>query len=305
MRNTLLRAGFLGAFLCFALSPRCLAYSADLNSRITEAQNFWRQNGSAYWGDAIPKNPAQAQTLQSKVQLILDRLVYVSPLRGYDIRANIIPDETVNAHTEGRSIYINMGLLKAVGGREDMLAAVMAHELGHIVAHHAIQAPASMNRQLIQAGLPFLNFNKYSALAGMLVNQGIELKEASYSRAQEEEADAIGSLLIADAGYNPYSLGEFFDLESGKVSNLLPSAVSIPANFSNWQSVAQSVAYSALASSPIYKSHPPSSTRKNIIHLMAGRKYGQIPSQQLYQTNPWISNVYEIMERRRPKTHEK
>lgn len=286
-----------------ALTP-AFAYSADLNSRITEAQNFWRQNGTAFWGDAIPQSPVQAQTLQGKVQFILDRLVYASPLRGYDIRAQIIADETVNAHTDGNRIYVNMGLLKAVNGREDMLAAVIAHELGHIIAHHAVQSPASMKRQLIQAGLPLLSFNKYTALASTVVNQGIELKEARYSRTQEEEADAIGAFLIAEAGYNPYSLAEFFDLSSGKTSQFLPAAIAIPSNFSNWQSVTQSIAYSALASSPLYKSHPPSPVRKNIIHLVAGRKYGQIQPAQLYQANPWISNVYEIVERRRPKTHE-
>ena len=141
-------------------APASFAYTPDLNGRITEAQNVWRQSGAAFWGDAVPKDTRQALTLQSKVQLILDRLVYVSPLRGYDIRAHIISDETVNAHTDGRAIYVNMGLLKSMGGREDMLAAVMAHELAHIIANHAIQSPSSIKRQLVQAGLPFLNFNK-------------------------------------------------------------------------------------------------------------------------------------------------
>lgn len=284
-------------------APVSLAHTPDLNGRITEAQNYWRQNGASYWGDAVPKNASQALTLQSKVQLILDRLVYVSPLRGYDIRVYVISDETVNAHTDGRSIYMNLGLLKSVGGREDMIAAVLAHELGHIIANHAVQSPASVKRQIVQMGLPFLNFNKYTAIAGTLLNQAIEIKEAGYSRAQEEEADAIGTVLIADAGYNPSRLSEFFDAGAARTANFLPSTVVVPSNFSSWQNVAESLAYTTLASSPLYKSHPPSPVRKNIIQLMASRKYGEINSSELYQANPWISTVYEIMEKRRPKTN--
>lgn len=304
MRCLFLGAGWL-AVLC--LSPAMsFAFSADLSSRITAAQDFWRESGAAYWGESVPLALNQAKTLQSKLQVLLDRLVYESPLRGYDIRAQIIADDSVNARTDGRTIFVHLGLIKAAGGREDILTAVMAHELGHILGHHAFQRRESSERSVIQAGLPFLNLNRYSAMVGPVLNSGVKMREASYSRHQEEEADAIASFLIAGAGYDPRILGAFVETigPSNKVtSNLAPAMLTAAAgNFSNPASVLQNAALGVFEASPLYQTHPSSPLRQTILHRMAERKSGSINTYQLAQSSPWLAQVYETMERRRPKT---
>jgi len=107
----------------------------------------------------------------------------------------------------GNKIGVNAGML-LVASTQDQLAAVIAHEVGHILADHANER---LTQQLaVQGGLAVVDFFsddptdwKYQALRkalGLGAEVGILLP---FSRTHEKEADALGLELMAQAGFDP------------------------------------------------------------------------------------------------------
>lgn len=109
----------------------------------------------------------------------------------------------------GNKIGVNSGMLR-VARTQDQLAAVLAHEVGHILADHPNER---LTQQLaVQGSLALmdlfsedLNDWKYQMLRkalGLGAEVGFLLP---YSRIHEKEADAIGLDLMARAGFDPRS----------------------------------------------------------------------------------------------------
>ena len=90
---------------------------------------------------------------------------------------------------------------------DDIIAAVMGHEIGHVVEEHGLQ-------QFYRAlGLYFL-ITMLAGETGPLMEdvllEGNALLSLSYSRAHEREADIFGLQLTHDAGYDPDAMRRFF-----------------------------------------------------------------------------------------------
>ncbi|MFP5383226.1 MAG: M48 family metallopeptidase [Gammaproteobacteria bacterium] len=106
----------------------------------------------------------------------------------------------------GKKIGVYTGLL-AVASNQDMLAAVIGHEIGHVIAKHSnerlsTQYAAQTGLSVIQALGGEMTEQKrlvYGAL-GLGAQYGVILP---YGRQQELEADRIGLELMARAGFNP------------------------------------------------------------------------------------------------------
>jgi predicted Zn-dependent protease len=107
----------------------------------------------------------------------------------------------------GGKIGIYDGMFQAVQN-EAQLAAVVAHEIGHVQAEHARERVSSEVAtqgvvQLVSAALQVGNVGYANAIAGALgagAQYGVLLP---YSRNQELEADRVGLQLMAQAGYDP------------------------------------------------------------------------------------------------------
>lgn len=120
----------------------------------------------------------------------------------------VFDSETVNAFAlPGGKIGVYKGLLK-VAETPDQLAAVLGHEVGHVLAHHGnervsqnfavgqtlaildswMSAKNTANRQTLMSAL------------GLGSQVGVLLP---FSRLHESEADRIGLELMAQAGFNP------------------------------------------------------------------------------------------------------
>ncbi|HXH03891.1 MAG TPA: M48 family metallopeptidase [Candidatus Competibacteraceae bacterium] len=114
----------------------------------------------------------------------------------------VFHDDDANAFAlPGRKIGVNSGLLR-VARTPDQLAAVIGHEIGHVLAQHANER---LSQQVaVQGGL---------GVAGALAGDGAALDLLGlgaqvgvllpYSRLHESEADRIGLDLMARAGFDP------------------------------------------------------------------------------------------------------
>jgi predicted Zn-dependent protease len=139
----------------------------------------------------------QDAQLQGLVADIVERLAASSDRPDLRYRVVILNSPTVNAFSlpSGR-IYVTRGLI-ALANDASELAAVLAHEIGHVLARHAaLQAP--INARVVP-------FGDFGARAFTGSNVGL----AGFSRTQEVEADTIGARISARAGYDPYGAVRF------------------------------------------------------------------------------------------------
>jgi len=117
----------------------------------------------------------------------------------------------------GGFVYVSRGLLVLLNS-EDELASVVAHEIGHVTARHHLRH-ALMEAPLIPVrlatGIGSLATSIVSPTLGRVVGAvgraPGSLYLASYSRDQEDEADAIGQRLVANAGWDPRAIATVMD----------------------------------------------------------------------------------------------
>jgi predicted Zn-dependent protease len=128
----------------------------------------------------------------------------------------VIDSDEVNAFAlPGGFFYVNKGLILAADNEAE-LAGVMAHEIAHVAARHAVenQTKASLLEYGALAGSIFLGgipgmIYQNTAGIGLL---GIFMK---FSRGAEEEADKLGVQYMYAAGYDPGAMATMFEkLES-------------------------------------------------------------------------------------------
>jgi predicted Zn-dependent protease len=101
------------------------------------------------------------------------------------------------------------GLLRELKPTDDQLAAVMAHEIAHALAHHGSERLA---RQQLQRGAldNVLDHKMNEDVIGVLA-AGAQLRSLAYDRAQESEADHIGVFLMEFADYDSNEAIEFWE----------------------------------------------------------------------------------------------
>lgn len=122
---------------------------------------------------------------------------------------NLVRDGQVNAFCmPGGKIVVYSGLIQATKATDAELAAVIAHEVSHAIAKHANER---ISREMMtQLGGQVLTgvVGAKSAALGNIISQtyGIGSKlliSLPYNRKQEYEADQIGLVFMAMAGYDP------------------------------------------------------------------------------------------------------
>jgi predicted Zn-dependent protease len=119
----------------------------------------------------------------------------------------VFDSKQVNAFAlPGRKIGVYTGLL-AVAANQHQLAAVVGHEIGHVIAQHSnerlsTQFAAQQGMVLLQQMSGEMTENKQMlfGLLGLGAQYGVILP---YGRQQESEADVIGLDLMAKAGFDP------------------------------------------------------------------------------------------------------
>ena len=149
------------------------------------------------------------------VNAIGQRLAAQSELAGQPFTFTVLDDPVVNAFAlPGGYVYVTRGLV-ALAQDEAELAGVLGHEIGHVTGRHAAQrntrsTVAGLGAVLATVGAAALGAD--GALAqniGRVSQTAAKGSVASFSRAQELEADRLGVRYLAKAGYDPFAQSEF------------------------------------------------------------------------------------------------
>jgi len=152
-------------------------------------------------------------------------------LQGYAWEFNLVDDSAINAWCmPGGKVVVYTGILP-VTRDETGLAVVMGHEIAHAVANHGNERmsqgllvqmggmaidKALENKPEETRGLAMLAF-------GVGANVGVLLP---YSRLHESEADHMGLIFMAMAGYDPSKAPEFWERMSADSKGSPPELLS-------------------------------------------------------------------------------
>ena len=139
--------------------------------------------------------------LHARLTNVVSRLVAASDRPDLAYKVTILNSPAVNAFAlPNGQLYVTRGLLGLANDSAEF-ASVMAHEMAHVIAHHAaIREEQARKTELISNVNDLLGDPQVGAMA--LARSKIAL--ASFSRAQEFEADAIGVGIAAHAGFDPF-----------------------------------------------------------------------------------------------------
>jgi Zn-dependent protease with chaperone function len=143
--------------------------------------------------------------LTNRVFLVAQRLNKGLPSDAPKFRFHVSPMPIVNAIAlPGGDVIVLEGLL--ADATPDELAAVLAHEMAHVIKKHAMRQIAQ------QAGPEFVAkyiFGGDGALSALMAGAST-LGELQYSRGNERQADAVAFEILVKANIDPRSLASFF-----------------------------------------------------------------------------------------------
>ena len=147
-------------------------------------------------------------------------------LNGYSWEFNLIESETVNAWCmPGGKVAFYTGIMP-ICKDEKGVAVVMGHEVAHAIANHGRER---MSEGLVaNLGLSSLSaaMGQNPTLTQQLLLQsvgiGTQLGMLSFSRTHESEADEIGLIFMAMAGYDPREAPKFWERMAAQSSGQRP-----------------------------------------------------------------------------------
>ena len=162
--------------------------------------------------------------LSTAVETFLKNNGMASELQNYAWEFNLVQNTEPNAFCmPGGKIVVYEGLLP-ITQNEASLAIVLGHEIAHAVAKHSAEQLSKQMRQ--QYGTQILGTVLNSAvgsnvgdIASSIAQTGFSFANLKYSRDNESEADHIGLIFAAMAGYDPQVAIPFWQRMSQSNSN--------------------------------------------------------------------------------------
>lgn len=199
------------AISCFWLSG-CTQNPATGKSQFTALMSPQQENavGAQEHEKIIKENGLYPdKAVQAMVNQIGAKLTPHTERSDVNYRFFVLDTPIVNAFAlPGGYVYVTRGLL-AMTNTEDELAAVLAHEIGHVTGKHG--AERYSRGVLTTVGATVLSTIFESKEVGQALNLGGSLYLSSYSRGQENEADALSIRYLQRAGYNPGAMSDFLE----------------------------------------------------------------------------------------------
>jgi predicted Zn-dependent protease len=201
--------------LAIAFAVACATSMTGQQQLLLYPESQMAQMGSAAFTDLQSKTPRSSDSTKvAYVRCVSNAITQVVPpeqaravsVTGWEVE--VFEDKTANAFAlPGGKIGVHTGLLD-VATTPGQLAAVLGHEVGHVLDRHS-NARVSQST-LLNTGMQFgaillgTNTVEKQALMGALgvgLQYGVQLP---FGRDQESAADQIGLELMARAGFDPH-----------------------------------------------------------------------------------------------------
>jgi predicted Zn-dependent protease len=229
----------LAIFCCFLCSCSDVAVSgrkrlnlvpdSQINQMAAQSyQKFISDNKSD-----INSDPAQTKlvrnvghNIQQAVEEYMAENDRLDEIDDYQWEFNLVESEQANAWAmPGGKVVVYTGILEYTQN-EAGLAVVMAHEIAHAVAKHGAEQ-MSHDLLLSAGGTVMREYGASEAfLKGFSIGSTYGLK-LPYSRTHEYEADHLGLIFMAMAGYDPREAPRFWQrMSRGKGSGGMPEFMS-------------------------------------------------------------------------------
>ena len=146
--------------------------------------------------------------IEAMVSETVEKLVAASDRPDLHYRITLLNSPVVNAFAlPSGQLYVTRGLV-ALANDSSELASVMSHEMAHVIAHHA-EIREDRARQVALVNRMVANGVLSDPEVGALALAKSKIALASFSRAQEFDADAMGVGIAAKAGFDPYGAARF------------------------------------------------------------------------------------------------
>jgi hypothetical protein len=143
----------------------------------------------------------------------------------------VVATREINAFAlPGGYLFVNAGAI-AAARNEGELAGVIAHEIAHVSLRHGTNQASKA--RLAQAGLGVLGGiagaggdSDLGQAVGALGGLGANMLFLKYGRAAEKEADLEGARIMAEAGYDPRDMANFFNTLEARGGQRVPEMLS-------------------------------------------------------------------------------
>ena len=210
------RAGLLLVVAMQSVAGAASAQSIDLNRLF----NIGREALTAVGGVSEQDEQAMGREIAGRM-LGAAPLVNDAAMQGYVNRVGrwiaaqserpdlpwrfaVIDSASINAFAApGGYVMLTRGLYEILDS-EAQLAGVLAHEIGHVVRRHHVTV--MQKSAALSAGSQLAQRDNRAAVINNMIGTGAEVFARGLDKSAEYEADAVGVVLAARAGYNPFGL---------------------------------------------------------------------------------------------------
>ncbi len=195
----------MSLFACCALISACATSPTGRKQLVFMPDAQLNQMGLQAFDDLKSKKPiSHSNRSTTFVNCIAEALIYEV---GGDWEVVVFDDTSLNAFAlPGNKIGVHTGLIDLVDN-QDQLAAVIGHEIGHVMARHSNERMSQKTAAKVGVALvtavssPETQLGKMAVgMLGIGAQYGVILP---FSRTHESEADVIGLDLMAKAGFDP------------------------------------------------------------------------------------------------------